>query len=79
MKESRHAFLITAYKDFDWLKKALTFYLGGKVDCYIHVDRKTKIPKEFLQWGGILREFIFIPIIELTGEVTSISVQDSTC
>ena len=45
----RHAFIITAYKDFEFIKKTVAVYLQ-EVDCYIHVDKKVTIPKEFKEW-----------------------------
>lgn len=46
----KHAFIITAYNDFEWLKKSVQQYIK-MVDCYIHVDSKIKIPQNFLQWA----------------------------
>lgn len=43
----RHAFLITAYTDLDFLKKAIEVYSSdSRVDCYIHVDKKSKVSKD---------------------------------
>lgn len=47
----RHAFIITAYKDFGFLKKTVEIYLQ-EADCYIHVDKKADIPKDFLEWAN---------------------------
>lgn len=47
----RHAFLITAYTDFDFLKKTIEIYTSDvRVDCYIHVDKKVKMPKDLEEW-----------------------------
>ena len=47
----RHAFLITAYTDFDFLKKIIEIYTSDvRVDCYIHVDKKVKMPKDSEEW-----------------------------
>lgn len=47
----KHAFLITAYTDFDFLKKTVEIYTSdNRVDCYIHVDKKVKIPKDLEEW-----------------------------
>ena len=47
----RHAFLITAYTDFDFLKKIIEIYTSDvRVDCYIHVDKKVKMPKDLEEW-----------------------------
>lgn len=49
----KHAFLITAYTDFDFLKKTVEIYTSDeRVDCYIHVDRKVKIPEDLKEWAG---------------------------
>jgi len=45
----RHAFIITAYKDFEFIKKTVEIYIQ-EVDCYIHIDKKVIIPVEFLEW-----------------------------
>ncbi|MBQ9991357.1 MAG: hypothetical protein IJP31_10540 [Lachnospiraceae bacterium] len=47
----KHAFLITAYEDFDWLKQTVEIYAKA-VDCYIHIDKKAAIPKEFVDWAS---------------------------
>ena len=46
----KQAFIITAYNDFEWLKRTVEIY-AKSVDCYIHVDKKTKIPGEVWQWA----------------------------
>ena len=39
----KHAFIITAYKDFELLKDMVTIYTEKfSIDCYIHIDRRTK-------------------------------------
>lgn len=48
----RQAFLITAYKDFDWIEKTVDIYTSGGIDCYIHMDKKTRMPKEFTDWAA---------------------------
>lgn len=45
----KHAFIITAYKDFDFLKKTLEIYLQ-EADCYVHIDKKVSIPIAFMEW-----------------------------
>lgn len=47
----KQAFLITAYEDFEWLKSIVEIYAKW-ADCYIHVDKKTVIPKEFREWAA---------------------------
>lgn len=47
----RHAFIITAYKDFEFIKKTVEVYLQ-EADCYIHVDKKVEIPAEFMEWAN---------------------------
>ena len=47
----RHAFIITAYKDFEFIKKTVAVYLQ-EADCYIHVDKKVTIPTEFKEWAS---------------------------
>lgn len=48
----RHAFLITAYRDFDFLKRTVEIYTtDSRVDCYIHVDKKVNMPKDLEEWG----------------------------
>ncbi|MDD3206703.1 MAG: beta-1,6-N-acetylglucosaminyltransferase [Lachnospiraceae bacterium] len=44
----KHALLITAYTDFTVLKNMVCSY-KEHYDCYIHVDKKTKMPIEILQ------------------------------
>ena len=46
----RQAFIITAYKDFEFIKKTVAVYLK-KADCYIHIDKKVEIPADFKQWA----------------------------
>ncbi len=46
----KQAFIITAYSDFEWLKRTVEIYVKS-VDCYIHVDKKTKISPELWQWA----------------------------
>jgi len=52
----KHAFIITAYRDFDWIMQSINHYTQ-MADCYIHVDKKVKMPKEFIEWaqnaGGV--------------------------
>ena len=45
----KQVYIITAYKDFDWLKKTLSIY-SKDIDCYVHVDKKAKIPSGFKEW-----------------------------
>lgn len=47
----RQAFLITAYKDFDWIEKTVDIYTSDGIDCYIHMDKKTRMPKEFTDYA----------------------------
>lgn len=48
----RHAFLITAYRDFDFLKRTVEIYTAdSRVDCYIHVDKKVNMPRDLEEWG----------------------------
>ena len=45
----KHAFIITAYKDFELLKDMVTVYTEKfGIDCYIHIDRRTKNKKPVL-------------------------------
>ncbi len=46
----KHAFIITAYNDFDWIKDSVQYYVK-KVDCYIHIDNKIKVPDNFMKWA----------------------------
>ena len=46
----KQAFLITAYDNFEWIRKIVDIY-RKEVDCFIHVDKKVNIPKEFKQWA----------------------------
>ncbi len=45
----KHAFIITAYKDFELLRDMVTVYTEKfGIDCYIHIDRRTKNKKPIL-------------------------------
>lgn len=48
----KQVFLITAYKDFEWIKRTVKIYTEGGIDCFIHMDRKTKMPEDFRKWAG---------------------------
>lgn len=48
--DMKQVFLITAYQDFEWLKRTVDIYRAG-VNCYIHVDKRAHIPKEIMQWA----------------------------
>ena len=47
----KQVFLITAYNDFEWLKKTLCVY-SEYVDCFVHIDKKSTVPKEFINWAN---------------------------
>ncbi len=39
----KHAFIITAYKDFDLLDRMLSIYTEKyDIDCYVHIDKRNK-------------------------------------
>lgn len=45
----KHAFIVTAYHNFDMLQYFLTEYLKES-DCYLHIDKKARVPSDFLSW-----------------------------
>lgn len=47
----KQAFLITAYRDFEFLERTVRTYIRGGLDCFIHIDKKSAIPVEFLDWA----------------------------
>ena len=52
MELKDHVFCITAYKDFLQLSSLLV-RLSPQCKCYIHVDKRVRIPESFMQqWGS---------------------------
>ena len=51
MRLQDHVFCITAYKDFSQLS-SLLMRLSPQCKCYIHVDKRIRIPESFMQQFG---------------------------
>lgn len=49
----KHAFIITAYKDFDLLERMLSIYTEKyDIDCYVHVDKRSRGHKSVIRRLG---------------------------
>ncbi len=64
----KHAFLIMAHNQYDQLKRLIEQLDDSRADIYLHIDKKSAMPKDIkakyselkyidsldIQWGGVL-------------------------
>ena len=77
----KHAFLITAYCEFEALYRQLTEY-AAYFDCYVHIDKKSRAPEELLKklkeipnvrliqkykinWGGVQHVYAILTLLRM--------------
>ena len=77
----KHAFIITAYCDFEALCRQLTEY-AAYFDCYVHIDKKSRVPAELMQklkeipnvrliqkykinWGGVQHVYAILSLLRM--------------